>query len=286
MRQTHPLSALALLIAVAACSGQVGGQGTGDPGTGGPGTGGPGTGGPGTGGPVTCTQATAPVLYARLLAPSQYNNTVADLVKVTSTASKTFSAGLDAQLDDSNVELRANAAADIARQAVATLAQWTPCASATAADAACEGLIIDRLGAQAYRHPLSAAERAALQTLFDAGVKEKDFATGLEWFLAGIFQSPDFLYQFARRQSGEAVGQVRPLPPYEVASRLAYFVWDSPPDDTLYAAAAASKLGDPRAGGAHAPGLALRARRERILWLVDAPGRLCRGGARRPGLHQ
>lgn len=248
MKQTGPLGAIALLVSVAACSGQVGGPGTGAPGTGAPGTGGPGTGGTDIGGtgtqPINCVTATAPALRARLLAPSQYNNTVADLVKVTGDVSKNFSAGLDAQLDDSNVELRANAAAEIARQAVAILPQWTPCASPTAADATCAGLIIDRLGAQAYRHPLAVAERTALQTLFDAGIKAKDFATGLEWFLAGIFQSPDFLYQFARSGSGEAPGQVRPLPPYELASRLAYFVWDSPPDDTLYAAAAASKLGD------------------------------------------
>jgi hypothetical protein len=127
---------------------------------------------------------------------------------------------------------------------VATLAQWTPCASSIAADATCEGLIIDRVGAQAYRHPLSAAQRAALQTLFDAGVKERDFATGLEWFLAGIFQAPDFLYQIAMPQSGEVAGQVRALSGYELAGRLAYFVWDSPPDDALYTAAAGSKLGD------------------------------------------
>ncbi|HEV3032973.1 MAG TPA: DUF1592 domain-containing protein, partial [Polyangia bacterium] len=184
------------------------------------------------------------MLHARLLTPSQYNNTVLDLVKVAGNESKNFSGGVDTQLDDLSVELRADAATDIATQAAATLAQWTPCASSTAADAACEGLIIDRLGAQAYRQPLTAAQHAALQTLFDAGVKEKDFSTGLQWFLAGIFQSPDFLYQFAKPQSGEVVGQVRGLAPYELASRLAYFVWDSPPDDALYMAAAASTLGD------------------------------------------
>jgi hypothetical protein len=202
----------------------------------------------GTGGstvtPSDCRQPQAPTLHARLLTPSQYNNTVLDLVKVGGNASKNFSSGVDAQLDDLSVELRANAAADIARQAVTMLAQWTPCASPTTADAACEGLIIDRLGAQAYRHPLSAAQRTALQTLFDGGVKEKDFATGLEWFLAGIFQSPDFLYQFVRPATGEAAGQVHALAPYELAARLAYFVWDSPPDDALYTVAAASKLGD------------------------------------------
>jgi hypothetical protein len=243
MRQTGQIVALASLVGVAACSGEIG---SGRPGAVGPGTGTPGTGGAGGGvvPPVNCAMPTAPVLHARLLTATQYNNSVLDLVKVGGNASKNFSGGVDAQLDDLSVELRANAAADIARQAVSSLAQWTPCASPTATDATCEGLIIDRLGALAYRHPLSASERAALQTLFDAGAKEKDFATGLEWFLTGLFQSPDFLYQFAKPQGGEAAGQVRALPAYELASRLAYFVWDSPPDDALYTAAAASKLGD------------------------------------------
>jgi hypothetical protein len=234
MRPTCALGAFALLVATAACSGEIGGGGPG---------GLTGTGGTGRQ-PVNCATATAPVLRARLLTPSQYNNAVLDLFKVGGNASKNFGGGVEAQLDDLSVELRANAAVDIARQAVAALAQWTPCASPTAADATCEGLMIDRVGAQAYRHPLSATQRAALQTLFDAGVKEKDFTTGLEWFLAGLLQAPDFLYQFAKPQSGEAAGQVRALSPYELASRLAYFVWDSPPDDALYAVAAASKLGD------------------------------------------
>ena len=241
MRKSSSLGTLALLVGVGACRGQIGGSG--GPGAVGSGTISPGTGSPGTQ-PLSCATVTAPVLHARLLTPSQYNNTVLDLVTVGGNPSQNFSGGVDTQLDDLSVELRADAATAIAQQAVATLAQWTPCASPTAADAACEGLIIDRLGAQAYRQPLTAAQHTALQTLFDAGVTEKDFATGLQWFLAGIFQSPDFLYQLAKPQSGETAGQVRGLAPYELASRLAYFVWDSPPDDALYAAAAASKLGD------------------------------------------
>ena len=63
-----------------------------------------------------------------------------------------------------------------------------------------------RLQAADHRHhrdarlPPPAVGRRAQQltALFDAGVKEKDFATGVEWFLTGVLQSPDFLYQFAR----------------------------------------------------------------------------------------
>ncbi|HEY0714591.1 MAG TPA: DUF1588 domain-containing protein, partial [Polyangia bacterium] len=93
--------------------------------------------------------------------------------------------------------------------------------------------------------PLSDAEKTELRTLFDAGTKEKDFATGVEWFLAGVLQSPDFLYQFARPLPKETVGQVQPLTGHELASRLAFFIWDSPPDDALIEAATRDELSNP-----------------------------------------
>jgi hypothetical protein len=59
-----------------------------------------------------------------------------------------------------------------------------------------------------------------------------------------LLQSPDFLYQFAKPKSGEVAGHVVPLDDYELASRLAFFVWDSLPDDGLFAAAAAGGLSE------------------------------------------
>jgi hypothetical protein len=83
-----------------------------------------------------------------------------------------------------------------------------------------------------------------MKTLFDAGIKEKDFATGVEWFLTGLLQSPDFMYEIVRPEANEIAGEVRPIASSHYASRLAYFVWDSPPDDTLLTAAAANELAD------------------------------------------
>jgi len=147
-------------------------------------------------------------------------------------------------LRDPFPDVRANAAADIAHQAALSLAQWSPCTSPPATAAACEQQLIDQVGPQVYRHPLAAAERQELQTLFDAGVQEKDFATGVEWFLSGVLESPDFLYQLPKLQAGEQPGQLVAIPPYELASRLSYFIWDSMPDDALYAAASTSELAD------------------------------------------
>src|SRR5712691_2960828 len=100
------------LAVLAGCNGQIGraeGSGNGSPGSssGGPGTTGPstgsgsGTGGSSTGGmPLDCTARQAPALHARLLTPSQYNNTVSDLVKVGGDPSRDFGGGVAAQLDD------------------------------------------------------------------------------------------------------------------------------------------------------------------------------------------
>jgi hypothetical protein len=159
--------------------------------------------------------------------------------------SKDFGGGVDTQLDDLAVERRANAAAAIAQQAAASLASWSPCMPPTVAAATCEQQLIDKIGPLAFRHPVTAVERMQLQKLFDAGVAEKDFPTGVEWFLTGVLQSPDFLYQFSKLIAGEMAGQFRLLPGIELASRLSYFIWDSSPDDQLYAAAAAGQLDDP-----------------------------------------
>jgi hypothetical protein len=64
----------------------------------------------------------------------------------------------------------------------------------------------------------------------------------VEWFLTGVLQSPDFLYQLSKLQAGEQAGTLVAIPPYELASRLSYFIWDSMPDDPLYAAAGTSDL--------------------------------------------
>ena len=244
------LPALLLLGGAVGCTGSLDGS-SGAPaaqaGTGTGGSSGTGGGSPiGGASPAQCAQASAsaPVLHARLLTPSQYEHAVEDLLKVNDHPAKEFGGGVAARLDEVAVERRANAAAAIASKAATTLSAWSPCMPPAVDAATCETQLIDKLGLAAFRHPLAPTEQAQLKKLFDAGVAEKDFATGVEWLLTGLLQSPDFLYQFAKPRAGEVAGQVVPLEPYELASRLAFFVWDTTPDDTLFAAAGAGKLAD------------------------------------------
>jgi hypothetical protein len=259
--RTVGLATLALWLA-AGCTGQIATSNPSDQpagpntpsGSGGAG-GGPAPGSGGNGGgpiappgpaeqPANCTPsgAGAEALHARMLSPSQYNNTIEDLLKVGGQPSRDFGGGnAETQLDDLGVERRATAAANIAKQAATSMAGWAPCMPAAGNEDACADQLIDHLGLRAFRRPLAAADRTQLRALFDAGRKEKDFATGVEWLLTGILQSPDFLYQFARPATGEKSGELRAVTGYEMASRLSYFLWDSMPDEKLFAAAGATK---------------------------------------------
>jgi len=195
--------------------------------------------------PLDCSAPRAAPARMRLLSESQYNNAVLDLLAVGGNPGAGFGAQVFAALDDTRVEERANAAAAIAAQAVANLPAWAPCTPApTGAASDCGRRIVQEISAKAYRRPLSDSDLGELQALFDAGLAEKDFATGVEWFLTGLLQSPDFLYELVRPAADELPGDVRPLSTYEYANRIAFLVWDGPPDTELTAAAASGELED------------------------------------------
>jgi hypothetical protein len=194
--------------------------------------------------PLDCQSPQAAALDALLLSPSQYDNTVADIFQVAGDPAQGFTGSGFAQLDDTAVEQRAVAAAAVAHEAAMTLPAWAPCAPPAADAVSCEQELIDRIGTRVYRRLLTDDERAQMTRLFDAGVNEKDFTTGVEWFLTGLLQAPDFLYLLARPSLDETPGDVVPLEAHDLASRLAYFVWDSTPDDALLAAADAGQLNE------------------------------------------
>jgi hypothetical protein len=221
------------------------------------GNGGNGTGaGTGTGGSagssggatdsVDCSAPRAASVRARLLSSRQYNHSVLDLLNVGGNPAQNLGDKVYEQLDDTRVEQRANVAADVARQAVMNLSSWSPCMPpVTGSASACEQQIIDKVGQLAFRRPLTVEDGAQMKALFDAGIQEKDFATGVEWYLTGLLQSPDFMYEIALPDPGETPGEVRLLRPHEYASRLAHFLWDSPPDEALLSAATANELAEP-----------------------------------------
>jgi hypothetical protein len=109
-------------------------------------------------------------------------------------------------------------------------------------DEACAARFIDDFGPRALRRPLQQIERDELLGVYRQLAAEFDPATGLETVLVSILQSPSFLYRLETSSTpGPREGLVK-LDDFELASRLSYFLWQAPPDETLFAAAQAGEL--------------------------------------------
>jgi hypothetical protein len=108
--------------------------------------------------------------------------------------------------------------------------------------AACGGAIVEAVGRKLYRRPLEPREVDAMLAVFNAGLAEQlDFADATRWTLMALLQAPPFLFRMERETSGVA-GEPRDLDAYELAARLASFLWVSVPDDALLAVAADRSL--------------------------------------------
>lgn len=137
------------------------------------------------------------------------------------------------------------AAADVAELVVADTTILEAILPPDAGDAnARADQFVRELGARAYRRPLEEAEVTELVALWDAAPELYD---GVDPFLAGVrlaietmLQSPHFLYRVESSTTPD--GDVIPLNGYEIASRMSYLLWNSMPDDDLFAAAADESL--------------------------------------------
>lgn len=115
-----------------------------------------------------------------------------------------------------------------------------------AADAAselpCARNILTTLARKAYRRSLTESDAETLMSQYQAGRNGGDFENGIERGLQFILAHPEFVF---RTEDGPA--SVKPGEPYrisdmELASRLAFFLWSSGPDDELMRLASQGKL--------------------------------------------
>lgn len=119
-----------------------------------------------------------------------------------------------------------------------------------------------RFATRAYRRPTSKAERDDLIAYYQVlrTKNELSHEDAIRDSVVSVLMSPDFLYridlQTMSRPSGPSSMRnvavkspapiaTRPLSPYDLASRLSYFLWSSMPDDELLAHAAAGDLQRP-----------------------------------------
>jgi hypothetical protein len=137
-------------------------------------------------------------------------------------------------------------AAEAVAQRVVTDAQVYAALVPDPATADARGFI-SSFGLRAFRRPLTDGEVERYYELFNAAPAvyptHDAFTAGVRQTIAGMLQSPFFLYR--TELSTTKIGVGIPLNNYEVASRLSYLFWNSMPDDELFAAAQAGRLTDP-----------------------------------------
>jgi len=115
----------------------------------------------------------------------------------------------------------------------------------TSAALPCAREIVDRLGSQAYRRPLSSANLDALMSLYEAGTTEGGFESGVRMALEGILASPHFVFRFEEPPVDADSGVDFPVSDLALASRLSFFLWARGPDSELIRVASEDRLLDP-----------------------------------------
>jgi hypothetical protein len=205
----------------------------------------------------------------RRLTLLEYSNTIRDLLGVT--LSDTDRRGFAAdQVVGGGYEIGAalvnsvdsrqflDVAAKIADAATADLGKLLPpgCAApAGPAEQDCIGKFVEQLGLRAFRRPLAPDEISRFAGLSgklrgaDVGAV---YGEAVHDILLAMLQAPEFLYRW--ELAGEPIkdGSLIKFGPYEIASRLSYFLWSSMPDDQLFAAAKSGALARPEQVAAQA----------------------------------
>ncbi|MCA9660763.1 MAG: DUF1592 domain-containing protein [Myxococcales bacterium] len=191
----------------------------------------------------------------RLLTPSQYQNSVLDVLGDVAAPAlgqwRSSIAAAQGGLSSASVENYEEASIAVTEAIFGdeeVRFKLTGCTPDATPDDPCAAQVVADLGRRAWRRPLTADELARYTELAAdvAGLLGGDAWRGLQHAVAGLLQSPNFLY---RVEVGTPVDAADPtyvrLDSYELASRLSYLVWNTTPDPALLEAAERGDLDDP-----------------------------------------
>ncbi|MBI4472792.1 MAG: DUF1592 domain-containing protein [Acidobacteria bacterium] len=109
-------------------------------------------------------------------------------------------------------------------------------------ETACATKIVTKLGTQAFRRPVTDKDVKHLLSFFTTGRKQRDFDYGIMLAVQAVLADPEFIFRFERTPAGLPPGTNYRISDLELASRLSFFLWSSPPDEELISAAAAGRL--------------------------------------------
>jgi hypothetical protein len=105
----------------------------------------------------------------------------------------------------------------------------------------CAEQLITRFARRAWRAPLDDADAAALLRVYDDVAAPLGHDAGARAAMIATLLSPRFLH---RLELDDGADEVRALTDHELATRLAYFLWSTTPDDRLLALADKGALQD------------------------------------------
>jgi hypothetical protein len=189
---------------------------------------------------------TVPVL--RRLTHAQYNNTIRDLLGDDSRIADQFPPedfvnGFKDQFQSQSIspllaESYSIAAEKLARNTfrAGDTHHLIPCKATGLTDTACRDKFIRAFGKQAFRRPMTADEVNRYARLFTSEARgQKSFLAGARIVVEALLQSPAFL---TRAENGAVPAST----PYETASRLSYFIWNTMPDAALMHSAESGEL--------------------------------------------
>jgi hypothetical protein len=148
-------------------------------------------------------------------------------------------------IDEAQYDRYFKAAQALAVETMADPAQRTRFVACSIDEPECARTSIAAAGRRLFRRPLDADELATYEGVYrKARERGDDGDTAFTLSLQALLASAEFLYRIELDPQPDST-EPHPLSPYELASRLSYFLWSSAPDDALLEAAEAGALSQP-----------------------------------------
>ena len=120
-----------------------------------------------------------------------------------------------------------------------------PTGTADIAEEACATQILATLARRAYRRPVTESDVETLLPFYRTGRREGNFESGIQEALTRLLVSPQFLFRIERDPATIQADAIYRISDLDLASRLAFFLWSSIPDDELLEVAARGELRAP-----------------------------------------
>jgi hypothetical protein len=109
----------------------------------------------------------------------------------------------------------------------------------------CAKKILSALARRAYRRPVNGGDLEGLLSFYQSGRNQRDFDSGIQTALQAILTNPEFVFRFERTPANVPAGTNYRISDLELASRLSFFLWSSPPDEELLTLASQQELHSP-----------------------------------------